>query len=63
MLIKKLENFFGMGDEEGTYFYNLTRCKSAFELGTMSIDDFEEITDEQIDELAAYVLEMEDYSL
>lgn len=63
VLIKKLENFFGVGDEEGTYFYNLTRCKSAFGLGTMSIDDFEEITDEQIDELATYVLEMEDYSL
>lgn len=52
-----------MVNEEGTYLYNLTRYKSAFGLETMSIDDFEEITDKQIDELATYVLEMEDYSL
>lgn len=56
-LVDLLNNWFGMNDVDGTYVYNLTRCKSAFLVGTMTLDDFEEITDENIDELADYILE------
>ena len=63
VFIKKLRTFFGMNNSDGTYFYNLTRDKSGFEVGTVTINDFEEVTDEQLDELAVYALGMEDYSL
>lgn len=38
-----------------TYAYNLTRHKSAFEAGTMSLDDFEEFTEEIIDDIVEYI--------
>ena len=63
VFIKKLRTFFGMNNSDGTYFYNLTRDKSGFDVGTVTINDFEEVTDEQLDELAVYALGMEDYSL
>lgn len=37
---------------EDTYTYDLKRTKSAFEVGTMSLEDFEEWTDENVDDLA-----------
>lgn len=39
-----------------TYTYNLTRVKEAFEIGTMSLDDFEEIDESNIDELVDYII-------
>lgn len=36
---------------------------STIDVGTVTINDFEEVTDEQLDELAVYALGMEDYSL
>ena len=38
-----------------TYTYNLTRDKSAFELGTMKIEDFEEFNEEIIDDIVQYI--------
>ena len=39
-----------------TYTYNLTRVKEAFEIGTMSLDDFEELDESNIDELVDYII-------
>ena len=51
---------------EDTYTYQLTRVKSAFETGTISLEDFEEWTDEHVDDLAesiakAMQLQLNDY--
>lgn len=40
---------------EDTYTYQLTRVKSAFETGTISLEDFEEWTDENVDDLAGSI--------
>lgn len=39
-----------------TYAYNLTRIKESFDVGTVSIDDFEEFTEENIEELVDYII-------
>ncbi|MGA5589888.1 hypothetical protein ACPCF3_00605 [Enterococcus mundtii] len=51
---------------EDTYTYQLTRVKSAFETGTISLEDFEEWTDENVDDLAGSIakamqLQLNDY--
>ena len=58
-LLKILEEYFGFSDSwsDGTYFYNLNRVKSAFAVGTVTIDDFTEIEYEQIEELADLIIE------
>lgn len=58
-LLKILEEYFGFSDSwgDGTYFYNLNRVKSAFGVGTITIDDFTEIEYEQIEELADLIIE------
>lgn len=38
------------------YTFNLTRCRSAFAVGTIDVDDFEEFTEEDIEDIARYVL-------
>lgn len=40
-----------------TYTYNLTRDKSAFSVGTMTLDDFEEFNEETIDDIVKYIKE------
>lgn len=52
-LVDILNQFFGMED---TYAYWLTRVKSAFAAGTVTIDDFEEFTDKTVDELADFII-------
>ncbi|WP_461199226.1 hypothetical protein [Enterococcus sp. N249-2] len=42
---------------ENTYTYELTRHKSAFEAGTMSLEDFAEWTDENVDDLATEIVD------
>lgn len=42
---------------ENTYTYQLTRVKSAFETGTISLEGFEEWTDENVDDLAGSIVE------
>ena len=39
-----------------TYAYNLTRVKTAFDIGTMSLDDFEEFNEETTMDLAEYII-------
>lgn len=50
-----LMNYFNINSD--TYAYNLTRVKSAFEVGTITLDDFEEFTEETIDDMVAYIKE------
>ena len=37
------------------YAYNLTRDKSAFECGTVKVDDFEEFDEEMIDDIINFI--------
>ncbi len=43
----------GLTDDymDGTYLYHLTRSKSAFAVGTMTLDDFKEIDEELLDNI------------
>lgn len=43
----------GLSDSylDGTYLYWLTRVKSAFAIGTMTLDDFEEVDDELLENI------------
>lgn len=43
---------------EDTYTYELKRVKSAFEVGTMSLEDFEEWTEENLDDLAKAIVDV-----
>lgn len=52
-LIEILAKYFDIGD---SYAYNLTREKSAFSVGTMSLDDFEEFDEDTIEDIADYLL-------
>lgn len=47
-----LMEYFNIGD---SYAYNLTRVKSAFGVGTMTLDDFEEFTEENIDDIIDFI--------
>ena len=47
-----LMRYFDIGD---SYHFELTRVKEAFEVGTMSLDDFQEWTEENVDDLADYI--------
>lgn len=40
-----------------TYVYNLTRDKQAFEVGTMTVDDFEEWNEEDVEGLADSIVD------
>jgi hypothetical protein len=53
-LKEALMDYFELDD---TYYYILTRDKSAFGYGTMSFDDFEEFDEEIIDDITDYVWE------
>lgn len=52
-LLSALREYFSIGD---SYTYELTRVKSAFEIGTMSFDDFEEWGEEKIFDLCEYLM-------
>ena len=53
-LIQLLSRYFDIGD---SYTYNLTRVKTAFAVGTVDLDDFEEYTEGDVANLADYLLE------
>lgn len=53
-LIQLLSQYFDIGD---SYTYNLTRVKSAFAVGTVDLDDFEEYTEDDVAKLADYLIE------
>lgn len=43
---------------EDTYTYQLKRAKAAFEVGTMSLEDFEEWSEENVDDLAKEIVDV-----
>jgi hypothetical protein len=49
----KIANVLGLTDEwkDGTYLYWLTRVKESFNVGTMALDDFEEVEYDLVDEI------------
>ena len=53
-LIQLLSQYFDIGD---SYTYNLTRVKSAFAVGTVDLDDFEEYTEDDVANLADYLID------
>lgn len=52
-LKKLLMEYFRIGVD--CYTYNLTRDKSAFECGTVKVDDFEEFDEEMIDDIIEFI--------
>ena len=54
----KLMEYFEVGRD--SYFYVLTRDKSAFDYGTMSFDDFIEFSEEQVDDIIDFLKEVKD---
>lgn len=48
-----LMNYFDISSD--TYAYNLTRDKTAFSAGTMTLDDFEEFDEQTIDDIVKYI--------
>ncbi|WP_346938079.1 hypothetical protein [uncultured Clostridium sp.] len=57
-LIELLMEFFGFDGSDGTYWYWLTRVKEAFAVGTMTLDDFVEMENETLEELADEILKL-----
>ena len=53
-LIELLNKYFNVGDSD---FYVCNRVKEAFTLGTMSLDDFSEVDEENTSDIADYLLE------
>ncbi len=51
-LVSVLNDYFSIYTD--TYSYNLTRDKTAFSYGTMTMEDFEEFTEETTTDLADY---------
>lgn len=49
-----LMEYFSIGD---SHCYNLTRVKSAFAVGTVSLEDFEEFDESVVDDIVDYLLE------
>jgi hypothetical protein len=54
-LMEVLSDFFQLNELDGSYTYELTRVKEAFNVATMTMDDFEEWSQDQIDDLATYL--------
>ena len=52
-LIEFFNRYFGIGD---SYFYQLTRVKTAFAVGTVGLDDFEELDEETVEDLVDHLL-------
>lgn len=52
-LIELLNKYFNVGDSD---FYVCNRVKEAFTLGTMSLDDFSEVDEENTSDIADYLL-------
>lgn len=55
-LAQKLFDYFGFNYKDGTYIYSLTRVKSAFHVDTMTLDDFKEIDEEFVYDLAEFIV-------
>lgn len=53
-LKQKLMEYFDIGTS-GCIAYNCIRDKSAFQYGTMSLDDFEEFSEDTIDDIINFI--------
>ncbi|WP_395546860.1 MULTISPECIES: hypothetical protein [unclassified Lacrimispora] len=53
-LVSVLNDFFSIYTD--TYAYNLTRDKTAFSYGTMTMEDYEEFTEETTTDLAEFIV-------
>lgn len=49
-----LDKYFDVGND--TYAYNLTRVKDALNVGTMTLEDFEEFDGETTNDIADYIV-------
>lgn len=47
-------HYFYIGD---SYSYNLTKGRERFAVDTVTIDDFEEFTEDNIDDIVEYILD------
>jgi hypothetical protein len=56
-LVQWLATHLGYGGNDGSYLYHLTRCKSAFGIGTVTVQDFEEVDYSFVEEIADMLLE------
>lgn len=58
-IIPKLEewirDYFDVGTTEGSYSYHLTRVKSGFSYGTVSINDFVPFEEDTVSDLAQFL--------
>ena len=54
-LIAALEKYFDIGN---SYTYELTRVKEAFEIGTMSLQDFVEWDSDKVEDLCDYLFKL-----
>lgn len=52
-LLSILRSYFEIGD---SYTFELTRVKAAFEIGTMTFDDFVEWDEDNVDDLCDYII-------
>lgn len=57
-LMDLLFDHLGFNGKDGTYIFCLTRVKEAFGYGTMSLDDFVEIDEEFVADLADFILSL-----
>lgn len=56
-LTELLADFFGIDSPDGSYHYILNRVKTAFGLGTMRLDDFEEYDEDTVDEIVELLID------
>lgn len=56
-LVEWLGDYFGFNGQHGTYAHWLTRCKTAYGAGTMTMEDFQEFDEDTLFELADHILE------
>lgn len=57
-VMEKLFDHLGFDGKDGTYIYCLTRVKEAFHVGTMTLDDFVEVDEDFVGELADVFMEL-----
>lgn len=60
MIKEKLMQYFNI--DKDCDFYVLTRDKIAFQYGTVTLDDFKEFTEEQVDDIVQYLCDEEGHT-
>ena len=60
-LVQRFLEYFNVGGPSGCDGYHLTRSPEGFAVGTVTIDDFEEFTEETASDFADYVLGLNDH--